>query len=143
MVEIKNAKEFSYELLVLESHLDTFGHMNNATYLQILEEARWDIIAGQGYSVAEIQEKKIGPVILEIQIKYLRELKLREKITIKTKCINIEKKVMHIFHEVFNSQNKLCCTADYIIGVFDTTTRRMIEMPPDWLKAIGVETSGE
>ncbi len=30
-----------YHLLILEKHLDTFGHVNNASYLEILEEARW------------------------------------------------------------------------------------------------------
>jgi thioesterase-3 len=138
MAEIKNAQEFIYELVVKEHHLDTFGHMNNATYLQILEEARWEIIVQKGYGVADIQAKGIGPVILEIQIKYQRELKLREKIKIKTKCVSVEKKIMNLVHEIYNSEDKISCTARYVIGVFDTTTRRMIELPQDWLDAIGV-----
>lgn len=30
-----------YPVVIREHHLDTFGHVNNAAYLDILEEARW------------------------------------------------------------------------------------------------------
>ncbi len=139
MAEIKNAKKFYYELLVREGHLDSFGHMNNATYLQILEEARWEIVSHNGYGLDDIKKKHIGPVILEIQIKFLREIKLREKIVIETQCTAVEKKVTHLRHEIRNSENKLMCTAELIVGVFDTNTRRMINLPQDWLACIGVE----
>ena len=36
-----------YALVIREQHLDTFGHVNNAKYLEILEEARWDLITAQ------------------------------------------------------------------------------------------------
>ena len=138
MAEIKNAETFTYELLVRENHLDTFGHMNNATYLQIMEEARWEIITNRGYGVRDIQEKGIGPVILEIQIKYQRELKLREKIVIETKCISTEKKIMRLQHAIKNTQGVVCCTAELVLGVFNVHTRKMIEIPQDWLEAVGV-----
>ena len=40
-----------YQLVIREQHLDTFGHVNNAKYLEILEEARWDLITGNGYGL--------------------------------------------------------------------------------------------
>ena len=35
---------YEYEKTILEQHLDTFGHVNNAAYLVLYEEARWDFI---------------------------------------------------------------------------------------------------
>ena len=35
---------FEYELVIKECHLDSFGHVNNAIYVQLYEEARWDFI---------------------------------------------------------------------------------------------------
>ena len=32
---------FSYKVKIRESHLDTLGHVNNAVYLVLFEEARW------------------------------------------------------------------------------------------------------
>ena len=43
-----------YELLIHEAHLDTFGHVNNAKYLEVLEEARWDFITRNGYGLDEV-----------------------------------------------------------------------------------------
>ena len=143
MSNIKNAEKFSYELMVKEGHLDTFGHMNNATYLQILEEARWEIINARGYGVEDIQAKGIGPVILEIHIHFHRELKLREKITIETQCMTLERKVTRLKQDIKNSQGKLACTAEVVVGVFDLNTRRMVDMPQEWLIALGVELEEE
>ena len=73
-----------YPITVKESHLDTFGHINNATYLQILEEARWNLITERGFGLNYIQQIKQGPVILEVNIKFLKEIGLRENIKITT-----------------------------------------------------------
>ncbi len=43
----------SYDVLILESHLDTFGHVNNAAYLTLFEESRWDFITKNGYGLKE------------------------------------------------------------------------------------------
>ena len=75
---------FEYPLTILETHLDTFGHVNNAVYLQIFEEARWELITQNGYGLDKIKETGLGPTILEIKIRYSRELKPRTKIIIKT-----------------------------------------------------------
>ena len=85
----------NYELQIKEHHLDTFGHVNNAIYLQLFEEARWQIITERGYGMAEIMKLRQGPVVLEIQIKFIKELKLREVIQINFQkiIIKIKKKM--------------------------------------------------
>ena len=56
-----------YDLVIHERHLDTFGHVNNATYLDLLEEARWDLITRNGFGLDEIKRLQLGPTILEIR----------------------------------------------------------------------------
>ena len=73
-------KIFEYTVLILESHLDSFGHMNNATYLKLYEEARWDFITANGFGLEVIQREQKGPVILDLQVRFKREIKNREKI---------------------------------------------------------------
>lgn len=46
----------SYPLTIKETYLDTFGHVNSAMYLTLLEEARWEFINGNGYGIKKIQE---------------------------------------------------------------------------------------
>ena len=73
-----------YELLIQEQHLDTFGHVNNAAYLQILEQARWDLVTRNGYGLDEVHRRKIGPVVLEIRLRFRRELRNRQRVTIRS-----------------------------------------------------------
>lgn len=80
-----HSKIHTYPLRILEGHLDTFGHVNNAVYLAICEEARWDLLTKNGYGLEKIMATKIGPTILEIKINFLKELKLRDEIVIETR----------------------------------------------------------
>ena len=52
---------FKYPVQIGESHLDTFGHVNNAKYLEIFEDARWELISKNGYGLEEVHRRKIGP----------------------------------------------------------------------------------
>ena len=139
MSKIKSAKIFNYEITIKEHHLDSFGHVNNAVYLQILEEARWEFITECGYGLQEILKIGKGPVILEISLKFIKELKLREKIRIETQCIDVQSKVLHIAHKIFNSSQELATTANFILGFFDLNSRKIINQPPEWLRAVGLE----
>ena len=132
-------KKHIYKMLILESHLDTFGHVNNASYLQILEEARWDLVTQQGYGLNRILESGQGPVILEAQLRFRKELRLRQQITIMTEFSSFEKRLAKIHQEILNEENFLCCTAEFKFGLFDTKTRKLIAPTPEWLKAIGAD----
>lgn len=131
-------KIFFYHILIKENHLDTFGHVNNATYLSLLEEARWDLLTNNGYGLKKIQHTGIGPTILEINIKYLRELKLREEIIIETQMLSYTKKIGTLRH-IIKRQNEVCCTADFTIAIFDLKERKIITANEEWLKALGIE----
>ncbi len=128
----------SYELHVLEAHLDSFGHMNNATYLQVLEEARWDLITSRGYGYDKIHQTKIGPTILEINLEFKKEIRLREKITIETRVTDYSKVIGNLVQEMKGSDGDVRCIARFKIGLFDMNRRRLIPATPDWLHAVGV-----
>ncbi|HEY8280378.1 MAG TPA: thioesterase family protein [Bdellovibrionota bacterium] len=129
--------EYKYEVLIRESHLDTFGHVNNAAYSQLFEEARWEIVTANGYGVKEVQQKKRGPVLLEANLKFLKEIKLREKIVIRTRLHPFVGKVGKTQQEMLKEDGTVGCEANFTVGFFDLSTRKLIEPPPDWLKAIG------
>ena len=130
-------KIFEYPILIREGHLDTFGHVNNAVYLQILEEARWDLITENGYSLAKIRETQQGPTILEIKIKFNLELKLRTQVVIKTQLMSHEKKVGILKQWIEGADGRTYCEAEFTIGLFDVRARKLIAATPEWLSAIG------
>lgn len=63
--------------------LDSFGHVNNAVYLNYCEEARWRVFCASTL-LTQLEQKKIFPVVIETQIRYYHELELRENFEITT-----------------------------------------------------------
>lgn len=132
-----SSKESVYRVQILEQHLDTFGHVNNATYLQLLEEARWEIITRNGFGLEQIQKSQTGPVILEIHISFVRELRLRETITIQTECQEFKDKIGSLTQIILNEKGETACKARLVFGMFDLKLRKLKKPTPKFLKAIG------
>lgn len=124
-----------YLLTILEHHLDFLGHVNNAMYLQIFEEARWDLLTQMGFSVAEINRYGISPVVLEAQIRFRREIHLRKKITIRTEFSQLEARI-HTINQSMYDDEQLMCDAQFVVGVFDLKTRKLVSPPAIWTDAL-------
>jgi acyl-CoA thioester hydrolase len=132
------AAVLEYQVLIREFHLDTFGHVNNAAYLALLEEARWDVVTRRGYGLAEVQRRQQGPVILEVQLKFLKELRLRETIKITTQVDDYHGKIGKFTQKMVKADGTVAAEAVFTFGLFDLKARRLVEPTPEWLRAIGV-----
>ncbi len=129
---------YTYSLLIKENHLDAFGHVNNATYLTLFEEARWNFVTKNGYGMQKMIETGLGPVILEIKIRFLKELLLGDEMTIQTQLLSYKGKVGVIQQKMLRG-TEICCEAEFTIGLFNLKDRKMITPTPEWLKAIGID----
>jgi acyl-CoA thioester hydrolase len=127
-----------YSLVIREQHLDTFGHVNNARYLEILEEARWDLVTRNGYGLDEVMRRRIGPTILEINMKFQRELRNRQRITIRSWTESYVGKIGRFVQQIIDDEGNLCCETLFTIGLFDLKARKLIVPTPEWTKAIGL-----
>lgn len=122
---------------IKETDLDTFGHMNNAKYLSIFEEARWDWITVNGFGIKKMQQLGVGPTILEINLRFLKEIRLREELEIESKVISYIGKIGKLQQKMLiNSETY--CNAEFTIGLFDLMTRKLIQPTNEWLAAVGV-----
>jgi acyl-CoA thioester hydrolase len=128
----------SYEVIIRESHMDTFGHMNNAAYLILFEEARWDFITKNGYGLKKVQELQQGPVVLELSMKFRKEITLLEKIKITLELLDYKGKISHFKQEMIKEDGTVATELTLTFGLFDLKTRRLIDPTPDWKKAIGL-----
>ncbi len=131
-----HGKMFNYPITIKEHHLDTFGHVNNAVYLTLFEEARWEIITKNGFGLKKIRESGLGPTILEVKLCFFKEICLREQITIETQLMSYEGKVGKLSQKMMRD-NEVCCTADFLFGLFDLRARKLIPPTDEWLVAIG------
>ncbi len=135
-----SAKRFETDFLIRESLIDTFGHMNNSKYLELFEEARWDIINGRGFSIPEIQRNGFGPVVLEVNLRFSKEVKLREKIKIISEVDTSATtgKTMTMIQKMVNEAGAVCCTGRFLFGFFDLKARKLVAPSPEWSRAIGI-----
>lgn len=134
-------KTFSYPLIIREHYLDTFGHVNNAAYLEIFEEARWDLVSNNGYGLEHITRVKKGPVILEVKLKFLKELKARMNVNVKTRLISYKGKISVMRQWMEDANGAVLSEAEFTFGLFDLAERKLIPPTEEWLTAIGMNPS--
>lgn len=127
-----------YEVLIHERHLDTFGHVNNATYLDILEEARWDLITRNGFGLDEIKRRQQGPTILEINLRFMREITNRQRITIKSWTDSYTGKICKFTQQMLNEQGEVSCEGKFTVALFDLHARKLLAPTPEWKRALGL-----
>src|SRR6201999_2706287 len=97
---------------------DAFGHVNNATYLALFEEARWEFITENGYGVKKMLETGLAPTILEVKLRFLKELRLREQIVIQTQLVSYKGKIGLIQQEILRGTD-VCCQAEFTMALFN------------------------
>lgn len=132
-------KTFESEITILESHLDTFGHVNNATYLTLYEQARWEMITEGDWGLDRIMKEKVGPVITNINIAFKREITLREKIKIVSKVAGfVNPKIMTIEQKMIGTDGVIKNEMTMHAGLFDLKQRKLLPPSDEWMQAIGV-----
>jgi YbgC/YbaW family acyl-CoA thioester hydrolase len=108
---------FSFQKRVYGYECDAYGHMNNASYLQLLEAARSEALLGMNMSINELREKGIFIYLTHLEIDYIKGLMLEDTVTVNT-WIEKGNRLRAIWlQEVFNSKNELCSRAS-IHGAF-------------------------
>lgn len=128
-------------LLIQKQHIDFMGHVNNTQYLQFFEEARWHYYQQFAYTIEQIIKVKKGPIILRTNICYKKELVCNEKIYIQSKCLYYRGKLGKMQQVIYKANKEIACIAEFIFGLFDLTTRKLILPSGAWLamhQALGV-----
>lgn len=136
--KVKATTTFIYNFAVTEDLLDDYNHVNNARYLDLYEEARWLILDEKSLGRDFIRTQGIGPVILEVRLKFKRELKKGENITIETTTKNEGDRIFYFYQNMLNEAGKLCSSAVFKAALFDLKSRRMLRADDKWIKAFGL-----
>jgi thioesterase-3 len=129
---------FEQTILIREQHLDTFGHVNNARYLEIFEQARWDLITEQGFGLDFVRASGTGPVILEVNLRFLHEVKNRQQMLVRSFIESYEGKIGRMTQQLIDESARVCCEGKFVIAQWDTRARKLIEPTPEWRRALGL-----
>lgn len=121
-------------------HLDGYNHVNNARYLEFLEEARWqhtDNISKEAYKTIPWSF-----VIVNININYKFSATFGDVLRIETGIDKIGGKSITFNQEVFlDDDNTPVCDAKVTFVILDNKTGKPLPIEGDLLKLLKKEIS--
>ena len=132
---------FSVPVTVRGYELDTQGHLNQAVYLQYSEHARWEMLSAAGIQQNALVAGGIGPVVLEANIKYHRELRGGDQVHVSCEFGWSEGKVFQLKQQIVKNDGTVC--ADIVItgGILDLHARKLVADPAAALRAVASDPS--
>ena len=69
-------------------HTDSFGHVNNARYLELLEEARWQFAEHHGL-IDLLNEENLGFIIMQMNLRFRLPVVEGDTIQIYTRLVTL------------------------------------------------------
>lgn len=88
------------EIKIRGYHIDQFNHVNNARYLEFLEEGRWDYTEKNNL-IAAFHEKGIGHVTVNININYRKSAFVGQVLRVETALFARSEKSITMQQKVF------------------------------------------
>ena len=105
-------------------HLDLYRHVNNARYLEFLEEARWSFLETRG-DLDTLEKKGYAFAVVNIHISYRRAAYMGEMLCIATSVKSIGQRscVMHQL-VTLDGTDTVVADADVTFVIIDTRTEK-------------------
>jgi len=117
-------------------HLDVYGHVNNARYLEFLEEARWDLFEHH-FDLQRWKSKNIGFFVVSITIHYRRPASLGDVLQIRTHVSRFGGKSAVFTQRIFRKGSEaLIAEADITFVLADLKTNRAVPMQGELREAL-------
>ena len=100
-------------------HTDMYQHVNNARYLEFLEEGRWQALE-EYVDIDDFMKKGLLFFVVNINISYRSQARVNEKIVVRTGMGEFGNKSAVIRQQIVNqSTGKVCVDADITFVITD------------------------
>ncbi|MEV0335375.1 acyl-CoA thioesterase [Nocardia sp. NPDC050717] len=127
---------FSVPVLVRGYELDTQGHLNHAVYHQYGEHARWELMRAAGIAQDKFLASGVGAVVLESTIKYRRELRGGDEVTVTCELDFDGGKVFRFHHQILKLDGTVSAEITVVAGAMDLTERKLIDDPAEHFRGL-------
>jgi len=112
-------------------HCDSYGHLNNARYLELFEEARWQML-DHGNIVKEMSAKNLLFYVVNINVTYRKPVNDGCTIAIFTGVNEIARKTITLRQEIWNqTKDSLLAEAQVKFVLFDSINQRAANIDSD------------
>lgn len=80
-----------------------------------------------------------GPVILELNLRFIHELKNRQQVLIRSFVASYEGKIGQMTQQLIDDSARICCEGKFVFALWDTRSRKLIPPTAEWRAAVGLE----
>lgn len=130
-------KIYRCSLQVRGYELDSYGHVNHAVYINYLEHARWMMLEAEGITLQKFKEWKRWPVIMELEVKYMKAAFAGEKLDIETHVVEHRRVGFSMQQRIFRDGVQII--EAHIKSVMVNERGRPAEIPHEMIRIWGEE----
>ena len=117
-------------LRVRSCEVDSFGHVNNAVYLQYCEGARNDYMLQNGLTFADFRRWNAGPVLTRAELEFRAPAVTDDELLIRGRLVVEGRIRFRIDHEIVRvGDEKRVCVARLDFAFVDLSTGRPCRIP--------------
>lgn len=131
------------EVSVRSYELDGFGHLNHATFLNHFEYARFEALRAAGFPPEVLLASGVGIHVVRVEVDYLREARLDQKMRIETVPAEIRNTSMTLEQRAVDpDQPDAVFARARVVIVWINTSGRPTRIPEDVRAAMGWREGG-
>ena len=109
-------------------HLDVYGHVNNARYLEFLEDARWELVE-EKIDLGAWLERGLAFTVVNITINYRLAARLGNLLEVKSALARMGDKSATVRQEIlFSGTEDVVACAEVTFVVVDTRTGKALPL---------------
>lgn len=109
--------------------LDSFGHVNNAVFLNYLEYARTEYLLQKGLSFRSFEDWKAFPFVIKAEIKYKAPAKVHDSLEIRGYVSEWKRSSFVLSYLVYNQEDQLEIVAAEMVFAFVNERGKPIPIP--------------
>lgn len=116
---------------VEEGWIDYNGHMNMGYYAVLMDRCADEAFAALGFGPDYIATRGLTTFSAEFHIRYLREVKLGDRLFSTFHLLDHDAKRFHSFQELYHEEGWLAATGEGLTLHVDLSGPRVVPMPED------------
>jgi YbgC/YbaW family acyl-CoA thioester hydrolase len=125
--------KFTTNFHVRSYEMDSFGHVNNAVYLQYLEYARGEFLRQQGLSFADFAAWNTFPYVIHVDITYKSSCRAHDEIKVVGWISKWSKAGFVMDYEMHNCSSGRLCVEAQIRFAFVNDQEKIVPVPEEFI----------
>lgn len=116
--------------------IDYNNHLNMGFYTVLFDRAVDEVYEAFGFGPAYIAARNCTTFSAEFHVRYLREIKLGDRVRVAFRLVDFDEKRLHTFQEMYHEDGWLAATGEGLTLHVDLSGPKVTGMPPEILSNV-------